>query len=469
MRKILAFILAGILALGAICASLAEGEPQVYAYDYSLRLHLNTAVYPYRERQHHQGYADLLDLLEIRGSMVRCPETKSADVSLELVPKTNPAAKVSLRMYGTNEMMKLESPLLGKEVVCFRPTGIMAFAKRAWEAFKLPAPYYVLLIPDTTWLAYRCIPDGWNEIVGPVKDGTVLEPETVEKLAASWQENLLGGDAIRNWVKAIGYPLPDPEALQVAVEDLSKVITLAANGENLEFEEKEKDGTRTLRLKNAAGAVLWEEHHSENEYDCTLSVPDVAVDYIPSWNYKTETANGKINLSLAADWAKGPGTGLEENSYRKDWPESLLSARVELEGLPAVYPSDSSFSGTVSLSGYLLPNFSYVVKGSTTAAGEVSLSLTRADKPEGDPVFTVTGSVTPKEYAEKLAYVTEEMVTPYNIFQLNETTLRSLVSAIDRPLARGLIDFLYELPASSCQSIMDDLEDYGVIQVVLSQ
>ena len=469
MRKILAFILAGILALGAVCASLAEGEPQVYAYDYSLHLHLNTAVYPYRERLHNQGYADLLDLLEIRGSMVRCPETKSADVSLELVPKTNPAAKVSLHMYGTNEMMKLESPLLGQEVVCFRPTGIMAFAKRAWEAFRIPAPYYVLFIPDTTWLAYRCIPDGWNELVGPVKNGTVLEQETIEKLTTYWQEKLFSGDAIRNWVKAIGYPLPEPEALQVAVEDLSQLILLAADGESLEFEEKEKDGTRTLRLKNATGAVLWEEHHSENAYDCTLSVPQIPVDYIPSWTYKTETVNGKINLSLAADWTKGPGTGKAENNYRKYWPESLLSARVEMDGLPAVYPSDSTFSGTVSLAGYLLPNFSYLVKGSTTAAGEISLSLIRVDKPEGDPVFTVTGSVTPKEYAEKLAYVTEEMVTPYNIFQLNESTLRSLFSAIDRPMLRGLIDFLYELPASSCQSIMDDLEDYGVIQVLLEQ
>ena len=469
MRKILAFILAGILALGAGCTSLAEGEKEVYAYDYSLHLHLNSAVYPYRERKHNQGYADLLDLLEIRGTMVRCPGTESADVTLELVPSASPAAKVSVHMYGTPEMMKLESPLLGKEVVCFRPNGLMAFAKRAWEAFRIPAPYYVLLIPDTTWQAYRCIPDVWNELVGSMQDGTILDQELIEKLSDSWREKLFGGDAIKNWVKAIGYPLPEPEALQVAVEDLSKLITLAAAGENLEFEEEEKDGARNLRLKNAAGAVLWDENHSENAYSCTLSVPEIPVDYIPSWTYKTETADGKISLSLAADWTHGPGTGDEENDYRLYWPESLLSARMEISGLPASYPSDSTISGTVSLAGYLLPNFSYIVKGSATAAGEIFLSLTRADTPDGDPVFTISGSVTPKEYTETLSYVTEEMVTAYNIFQLNETTLRSLVSAISRPMLRGIIDFLYELPASSCASIMDDLEDYGVIQVLLQQ
>lgn len=469
MRKILAFILAGILALGAVCTALAEGEPKVYAYDYSLRLHLNASVYPYRERKHNQGYADLLNLLEIKGTMARCPETKSAELDVELIPSTNAAAKVSAHLYGTSEMMRLESSLLGKEVVCFRPTGVMAFAKRAWEAFRVPAPYYVLLIPDTTWLAYRCLPDTWNELVGPVQDGTVLEQELIEKLSKSWREKLLSGDAIRNWVKAIGYPLSEPEALQVAVEDLSKLITLAAAGESLIFEEKEKDGTRTLRLKNAAGAVLWEENHSENTYSCTLSVPEVAVDYIPSWTYKTETVDGKINLSLVADWTHGPGTGEEENSYRRYWPESLLSARMEISGLPASYPSDSTISGTISLTGYLLPNFSYIVKGSTTTAGEVSLSLTRADQADGEPVFTINGSIVPKEYTGTLAYVTEEMTTEYNIFGLNEDTLRSFVKAISKPILRGMIDFMYELPASSCQSLMDDLEDYGVLQVLLEK
>ena len=154
MRKILAFILAGILALGAVCTALAEGEPEVYAYDYSLRFHLNPSVYQFRDRQHVQGYADLLNMLEIRGTMVRCPETQSADVNVDFVPVTNQAAKVSVHMYGTADMMKLESSLLGQEVVCFRPSGLMAFAKRAWEAFKIPAPYYVLLVPDTTWRAF---------------------------------------------------------------------------------------------------------------------------------------------------------------------------------------------------------------------------------------------------------------------------------------------------------------------------
>ena len=42
-------------------------------------------------------------------------------------------------------------------------------------------------------------------------------------------------------------------------------------------------------------------NQTDNSYDCTLSVPEIPVDYIPSWTYKTETVDGKINLSLAAD------------------------------------------------------------------------------------------------------------------------------------------------------------------------
>ena len=60
------------------------------------------------------------------------------------------------------------------------------------------------------------------------------------------------------------------------------------------------------------------------------------------------------------------------------------------------------------------------------------------------------------------------METTYNLFGLNEDTLRSLVNAVDKPLLKGLIDFLYELPASSCQSIMDDLEEYGILATALN-
>lgn len=466
MRKFLALTLAGILLLGAVCAAAEDAAP-VYSYDFNLRFEINPLAYPFRERQHAQGYADLLDLLEIKGTMARCPRTASADVKVELIPRTNPAAVVALRLYGTSDMMRVETPLLGKETVCFRPTGLMAFAKRAWEAFKIPLPYYVLLVPDTTVNAFRCIPDVWNEIVGPVSSRTTLSAARLEQLSYTWWVKLVGGDLPKNWTTAIGYPMEDPEALQTAVADLSKLLQLASGGKGLKFTEEKTDTEKTLRLVNAKREVLFEEYSAENAYACALTIPEIPVDYIPSFSYRTETKDGKIALSLSADWTRGPGTGDEGHEYHAEWPKNLLTLRLTLENLPAAYPADSVFTGEVSLEGALLPNFHYLLKGRTAENGEVSLSLLRAEE-EGNPlVFAVSGTVVPAEYSGSLSYVTEGMETAYNLFGLNEDTLRSLVNAVDKPLLKGLIDFLYELPASSCQSIMDDLESFGLVQVLL--
>lgn len=463
MKKSLAVLLAGILLLGAVCAAAEETAP-VISYGFNLRFEINPQAYAFRERQHIQGYADLLDLLEVKGTMARCPETKSADVRLEVVPKTNPAAEVAVRLYGTSDMMRIESPLLGNETVCFRPSGLMAFCKRAWEAFKAPLPQIALLIPDTTVNAFRCLVDVWNEQVGPVNGETTISNETVETLAKEWYIRFFGWEEPKIWINAVTGGLEENESVWTAAQNLYEIFQQFADGKALQFTEEKNEGGETLRLTNDAGETLFTQNTTDNSFDFALTVPELPVDYIPSVAYQTETKDGKISLSFSADWNRGPGTGEEDPAYRGEWPESMLSARVEMEGLPSSWPADSEFSGRISIEGYMLPNFSYLIRGTTTDTGSFTLSLARA----GDPVFTVTGSVVPVDYAGSLAYVTEEMETAYNIFGLNEDSLHALVNAVDRPLLSGLIDFLYELPASSCQSIMDDLESFSLVQTLLN-
>ena len=57
--------------------------------------------------------------------------------------------------------------------------------------------------------------------------------------------------------------------------------------------------------------------------------------------------------------------------------------------------------------------------------------------------------------------------TDYNILNLSYSAQGEMIDAIKRPFVLGMIDFLYELPASSCQSVMDDLEDSGILRTVL--
>ena len=40
------------------------------------------------------------------------------------------------------------------------------------------------------------------------------------------------------------------------------------------------------------------------------------------------------------------------------------------------------------------------------------------------------------------------------------------IRRIRRPLFLGLLDFLNEVPPGACRNIMDDLEDYGVLNML---
>ena len=61
-RTLAALVLALILLFGSFAC--AEGEPEIFSYDFDIRFHLNTEVFSFREREEMQGWADLMDLLE---------------------------------------------------------------------------------------------------------------------------------------------------------------------------------------------------------------------------------------------------------------------------------------------------------------------------------------------------------------------------------------------------------------------
>ena len=61
------------------------------------------------------------------------------------------------------------------------------------------------------------------------------------------------------------------------------------------------------------------------------------------------------------------------------------------------------------------------------------------------------------------------MIYELNIFSVNDVTLKEFVGQVLRPAFEGLLPFLVEMPASSCQVIMDDLTEAGVLSVLLGE
>ena len=104
MKRLLAFLLILILSCSSISA-FGEEVPEVYSYDFDLLFHMNADVFPARIRSHMQGYADLLNMLELKGNITCQPASKSVDLNATVIPVTNPDAAISFRLYGIPEHM----------------------------------------------------------------------------------------------------------------------------------------------------------------------------------------------------------------------------------------------------------------------------------------------------------------------------------------------------------------------------
>ncbi len=451
MKRIIAQMLVWVILLGAGTAA-AEGAG-AHSWDYDLRLHLETEAFSRRERDHLQGYADLLEILELKGNLAWCGETRSMELKTDLIPVSNPASRIDFRIRGIPEMVEISSPLLGQEEICFNPPGLMYIARRGWETFRLPLQHLVLLYPGTTTFAFKCLTEAWNAEIDPLRAGGVIPRESIDRIAEEWRALLGANTELNLWINALTDPLDNGGELSAEIRELPEVLLNCTDENGLAIQTEEG----SLRWVNGAGKVLYEERKNGKETLQALTLPKDTGYCTPSFRlYTAETETG-LRTELEAEWARGSG----------ETDDCLVRFRFRAEGLPAEYPAEAAFSGEISLEGFLLPNFHFLFSGKTSPEGKARVDVVQAGQPEAGTVFSCEGNIVPAQRQEPPAYTYEELIKRFNIFSLNDQSLHELVSVVDRPLAAGLINFLYELPVSSCQSIMDDLEDGGIIQLLL--
>ena len=459
MKRIAALLAALVLLAVALPASAAKKKAEVYSWDFDLHFHLDAEKYPLRERKQIRGYADLLELLELRGNVSFCPDTQSMDLSADLIPKTNPSAAIHFRLYGIPDYMCLESPLL-TETIFLHNYSLMAFAGKAWENFRFPLPYLILLDPYVTTGAFQCLADAWTEQVGAITKSCTVSKAVLQKVADAWR-NLFETDyRLTSWIRAATAPLPDSLLVEKEIRSLPDLLLKVSNKKALSFKVK-KDGT--LTCLNNKKQVLFQRRSSGQEFSCSLTLPETAGNYIPAFDYLFSRGDPGSSLSLQASWDRSPSAGEAENL-----PESLLGVNLRVDGIPEALPANAEITASLKVEGYSLPNFEIALDFTSSEDGSIRLTLSRPFGEEAAArVFECTGTLTPASYEGTLKFKASKLSKNFNIFAVNESSLYDFMHRSARPLFDGLLNFLYELPASSCQSIMDALEDSGILGLIL--
>ena len=463
MKRALAFLTVWIIFFSAAIPARGEEEPSVYSYDFDFRFSMNADEFPARSRARMQGYSELLDALELKGNATWCPEYDSFDLNVRIIPVSNPDSSVSFRLFGIPSDICLSSPLLGNETVWFDNFVLMEFAMKAWKNFHIPLQYVALLLPYVTENAFSKLTAVWDQYVGTVTGDTVISARTIQNIAKDWKFQVEDSDTrLGHWILALSSAASDNGVLENEFMNLADyLLNQVTYGGDLQASMS----GNTEAWTNEAGETLFTRTVNEGSDHWTLSLPATSSGYVPRISVFSQTTEDFLSLSAEGSY----NLTADPEVRMSGLPESLLDFSLRLHSWP-LRLFDGDFTGSLKISGLLLPGISLSLHGKVTETGEVSLELYHPVRPGGEvrSVLTCSGTVTPAPVSSVPHYTSADMHRYLRIFGVNDQSLNEFVKKVTRPLFYGMLDFLYELPARGCQSVMDDLEEYGILDMLLS-
>lgn len=462
MRRLLGLFLVLFLSFSAVAYSLAEDSTSVCSYDFDLRFHMNADVFPARNRSHMQGYADLLNMLELKGNLTYNPASRSVDLNAMIIPVTNPEAAISFRLYGIPEHMGLTSPLLGNETIWFQNYVLMEFAHKTWNNLHIPLQYVTLLYPYVTESAFENLSSAWNSRFSAVRNSGVVSGDELTGLAAEWSDILRTDSRLIYWLYSLSLPVKQGNIMEEEFFRLPDyLLTQVAPDGKLKYSVDD----HSAKWTNGQDAVLYTYLSENGSEEWSLTLPATENGYLPQMYCRTVTENDTFSLSLQGSYNQSVVLDSSDSSL----PESLFSVSLDMHNWPAVWPLNSSFDAALMIGGIIYPNTILEIRGSATSDGNVELVFSQPVGQNGTETefFSCTGSVVPVTPRSVPSFSAADFSSHLAIFNVNDMTMDDFIHRVRRPLFFGILNFLNELPASACQSVMDDLEDYGVLDMIL--
>ena len=448
-----------VLLAGAAGPVHAE-ENAGFSYDFDLRFHLNADVFPLRNKAHMQGYADFLDILEFCGNISGSAATGSIDLNGRLIPLNRPDAVISFRLFGVPEHLCLSSPLLGSETLWFQNYVLMEFAYKTWNNLHLPLSWVAMLFPYVTENAFSRLAEAWYKNAGNVSPGQSVSKKTLLKIAGEWSSVLQDDSRLYYWINALAAPSGLESILSSEFYALPAYLTDTVS-KNGALKVRKKNGS--IQWVNQDQDILFSSSETEEGLSLELDLPVTANGYVPGFSFSSRGDGNSVSFAVAGDYSRYyPGDEV--------LPNSLVTFSLSADSLPVIWPSESAFSAALHVAGSLFPNMDFTLQGVTGADGSVRLSLYQKvnEKAEATEVFTCSGSVSPVSDFTVPSFRTADLIKNTHVFSVSDTYTDPVERTIGRPLIYGLLNFLDALPARACQSVMDDLEDWGILDILVS-
>ena len=477
MKRLVSILTALVMLAGLVSAD-AKGTATV-SYDFDVRFSMEEQEVPYRMRERMQAYRDLVNMLELKGNVIWNPTIDCLDIHMEIIPVTNPAAAIQLRIYGRWNFLCVESPLLGDEAFYMGETKrVMGFFSQLWVTLGIPFPSLFLLDPILIPYCLNEEVNAWKAAFPSVSEGQIITSDQLEQLRNTWRDQLQDDDRLIPWLNGFYALTVNPEIAQQAVATLPETLLAAAGGGDLTI--REKDGT--LRCENTEGDSIFEIRNGEQSYSVEVAPPDTGVIYMPYCRFSRSEENGTKSLTLKAtldrndsrakDNADNPGDGESgpgSEEYEYENPASMLRFNLEAEGIPAAWPTEGMMKADLSMGGYMLPEANLRFLMETASNGSAALTVSEVwEDGSLKKIATCRGSVTQVPYEGDLVFEYVDLFEHPLLFVATHDWATEALGRIVPSMAKGLVNFVYELPVRSCQVLLDDLEEMGILGAVLA-
>ena len=496
----------------------AEGVPagDNYSFDFDFTFTLNAHAFPKTMRSRMAGYAALINKLGLRGNMAWTISTESFELDGELYFTDKPALTFPFHIYGAQPRIFITSPLLQDEVILLNMAALLEFAVKTKKTLGIPLPYLAYLYPLTTEYAMTGLANIWNEVIGSYPEGGKVTEEQLRTLTERWSEEFMNNPDLQRWVSALADGSDNAQdAVEAELMHVPDYIEKATGYRSLTVTAGEGSEVWTA----ANGDTLFSRQESDGALSMAVSLPASENGYVPLFNYSTVNDGSTVSFKLETSLNRDPyaivvesipeeEASSEENygtydeyededgyyydedfdeeseggyyNYYDDYgesgalpeemlPASLLHLIVEAEGLPASLPADSNFDILINLLEKLFPNYGAVIHGETKKGGSLLLTVRKPDinGKQSEEIFRCTGTLVPAAAREIPNYMQKKLDGVYNVFSFNEQKLADFRNKVLPLLVRSIFRFVEAAPTSACQSLLDDLTDSGILDMVM--
>lgn len=423
MRRLTCFLLSLCLMLTAP-AALAEG------IRFTLTADVSPSGFPENEQRLMESVSALLDAMVLEGDYAASDGSFDLSVALSMTSDSD-AASADLRIYGMDSHWGVQSSLLGDADVMINHLSLMEFAVKAYNLYGLPLPQLSLLSPYAHESALAVLWEDASILLLPREQSHTVPPaqlqELSERIIALTEEDR----TLRYWCEVLRITL-GAESVDSFLMALPETIALLC-----------PDG---LTVTHTDTAITWASGEATlltiqddgQSFSAALSLPGL--------------------IDAGAAFLTGPSfvTGSIHTECE------LLKADISFS-LPVSLPVNLPFSLSVEASGALLEEPLHLV---FEGEGHGNTIWVRRLTPDHSAeLMTIIAELTPYMLAEKTAFTPED-ITGVNLLSVNSDSLSQWLNHAKAPLLAGCYDWVVCMPPTVCQTLMDTLEESGLLDTL---